>query len=172
MVMRSPSNTPTNDELSTPRIISLDVSNETKAVARFFNTFAPPGTASNHGGAFDFLAPLYQEATTSSVIHVTVDAVALLMTARNPGCDFLKKNAYRKHGIALIKLREALDDPKMSKSDNTLVSTMLLSTFEVSSGRGTLFTLPVSVENKAIQTKKLSTITALQRLNRGNRELW
>ncbi|KAI9722849.1 MAG: hypothetical protein M1828_004415 [Chrysothrix sp. TS-e1954] len=125
---------------NTPTIKCLDVSNETKAVARFFNVFMTNGQSFGATGIFDFIAPMYQEGSIESVLHKTTDAVALLMNARMPGFECLRKEAFQRHADALSRLREALADPVESKEDGTLMSTMFLSMYELF--RGTSDAIP------------------------------
>lgn len=121
-----------NLENAVPPTITL--APECEAVPFFFKNFITlPQQAESTRGYLEYLVPLYNRARPSSVLHLATTAVAMATCGQYPGRQQLLREAVSTYGKALKKLHEDLKDPKMSKSDETVLAILIFSLYEVSS---------------------------------------
>lgn len=83
-------------------------------------------------GYLELIVPLYNRARPSSALHLATNAVAMAACGNYPGRQELLRDAVATYGKALKKLNEDLKDPVVSKSDETILATLLFSLYEVS----------------------------------------
>lgn len=113
---------------------TLTLPPEFEAVPFFFKNFALlPQQAESMRGYLELLVPLHSQARPSSALHLATDTVALAVYGNYPGRDHLLQGAMKMYGKALKKLNEDLTDPMLSKSDESILATLILSLYEVSS---------------------------------------
>ncbi|EUC49845.1 hypothetical protein COCMIDRAFT_83594 [Bipolaris oryzae ATCC 44560] len=118
-----------NFENTVPSTIFL--SPECEAVPFFFKNFITlPQQAESTRGFLEYLVPLYNRARPSSVLHLATDAVAMATCGQYPGRHRLLREAVSTYGKAIKKLHEDLRDPKMSKSDETVLAILMFSLYE------------------------------------------
>ncbi|KNG44328.1 hypothetical protein TW65_08679 [Stemphylium lycopersici] len=121
-----------NLENAVPPTITL--APECEAVPFFFKNFiALPQQAESTRGYLEYLVPLYNRARPSSVLHLATTAVAMATCGQYPGRQQLLREAVSTYGKALKKLHEDLKDPKMSKSDETVLAILIFSLYEITS---------------------------------------
>lgn len=120
--------------LENPVPPSLTLAPEFEAVPFFFRNFVSlPQQAESMRGYLELLVPLYNQARPSSALHLATNAVALAACGNYPGRQDLLREAATTYGKALRKLNEDLKDPALSKSDESVLATLLFSLYEVSS---------------------------------------
>lgn len=83
-------------------------------------------------GFLEYLGPVYSGASPNSPLHDATHAVALSTFGRHPDRGALLREARMKYGRALHKVNGALKDPTKAKSDETLLTILLFSLYEVS----------------------------------------
>ncbi|KAF2012094.1 hypothetical protein BU24DRAFT_269809 [Aaosphaeria arxii CBS 175.79] len=116
-------------EHDVPPVISLPPDFE--AVPFFFKNFVSlPQQADTMRGYLELLVPLYNKARPSSALHLATNAVALAACCNYPGKEELRKEAISTYGKALRKLNSDLKDPVASKSDESILATLLFSLYE------------------------------------------
>ncbi|KAF1916321.1 hypothetical protein BDU57DRAFT_226913 [Ampelomyces quisqualis] len=104
---------------------------EYEAVPFFFKNFITlPQQAESTRGFLEYLVPLYNRARSSSVLHLATTAVAMATCGQYPGRQELLRNAVSTYGKALKKLNDDLQDPVMSKSDETVLAILMFSLYE------------------------------------------
>lgn len=119
--------------LETALPIPIHMPPEYEAVPFFFKNFiALPQQAESTRGFLEYLLPLYNQAKTSSVLHLATSAVALATCGQYPGRHELLRLAVSTYGKALKKLNDDIKDPVMSKSDETVLAILMFSLYEVS----------------------------------------
>ncbi|KAF2753762.1 hypothetical protein EJ05DRAFT_489931 [Pseudovirgaria hyperparasitica] len=121
-------------DLLTPTILpSLNPSTQTQATSFFFHNFVHlPREAESVRGFLEYLGPVYLKAGTRSPLQDATHAVALSAFGRYPERNDVLRQARVIYGQALHKVNEALRDPVKAKSDETLLSILLFSLYEVS----------------------------------------
>lgn len=104
---------------------------EFEAVPFFFKNFVSlPQQADSMRGYLELLVPLYNKARPSSALHLATNAVALATCGNYPGRQDLLREAATTYGKALRKLNSDLKDPVASKSDESILATLLFSLYE------------------------------------------
>ncbi|EOA85057.1 hypothetical protein ACJQWK_06987 [Exserohilum turcicum] len=118
-----------NCQHAVPPTISL--APECEAVPFFFRNFVTlPQQAENTRGFLEYLVPLYNRAHPSSVLHLATTAVALAACGQYPGRQQLRRQAVSTYGKAIKKLHEDLQDSHKSKSNETVLATLMFSLYE------------------------------------------
>jgi Fungal specific transcription factor domain len=87
-----------------------------------------PGTMR---GYLDFVIPLLKQREPSQGLLLAFSAVSLAALGTRPNSKALLPKADLWYLNALKEINSALRDPKMASSDSTLVSVMLMASFEV-----------------------------------------
>lgn len=107
-------------------------STEAQATAFFFRNFVLlPQEAESMRGFLELILPLYNTASHSSPLHSITHCVALSVLGNYPGRQHMVQEATVKYGEALQKVREAVKNPDLAKTDETLLSVMMFSLYEV-----------------------------------------
>lgn len=91
-------------------------------------------TSSNNGppqSVYEYLPLLLRQETSNTTLHKIVTATGLAALANSVASMPWKCEAYRMYGLAVRQLQVDLHDSVKMKSDSTLASIMMMSTFEV-----------------------------------------
>lgn len=116
--------------LSLPR--SFHDSPEQQAVNGFFvNYVLIRRHPYSRRGYLDCLLPLYQNARDDSLLSLATTAMALAIEGGSPSTAHYRKLSHSFFGRALVKTSRAIRDPIESVKDETLMSVLLLSFYEV-----------------------------------------
>lgn len=102
---------------------------ETAAVSAFFRTFI----YGDHRGsteAFDYLPAVYGVAPAGGVLYNAVHAVGLTVMSRETNDAFMLDRSWKVYAQSVEKMRTALRDSSRAKSDEVLMSVILLALFE------------------------------------------
>jgi hypothetical protein len=120
--------------LSIPR--SLNQSHEQTALTYFFSHFIlVPRHSQVSRGYLEYLLPLYINTSLDSALSAATSAISLATFGNHPDRKYLLDTAQGKYSEALIKVNRALQDPLQAKQDDTLMTILLFSLFEVGSDR-------------------------------------
>ncbi|KAH7118989.1 hypothetical protein B0J11DRAFT_552246 [Dendryphion nanum] len=104
---------------------------EVEAVPFFFKNFVPlPQQADSMRGYLELLVPVYNKTRPSSALHLAINAVALATYGNYPGRARLLQEAATTYGTALRKLNDDLKDPVASRSNDSILTTLLFSLYE------------------------------------------
>jgi hypothetical protein len=111
----------------------LTESPEEAALCYFFShfTFVPRHSQASRG-YLDYLLPLYASSSMDSSLASATAAISLATFGNNPCRNYLMHSAHEKYNDALVKVNRALRDPVKAKQDETLMTILLFSLFEVS----------------------------------------
>jgi len=105
---------------------------EDSAAGFFFRNFILlPQDSGSMRGYLEYLIPMYNAASPDSIIRLATHAVACAGLANYPTKAGLRVYANRNYGRALKDIRNRLKDPELARSDETLMTTLLLSLYEV-----------------------------------------
>jgi hypothetical protein len=109
----------------------LTVAPEVEATTFFFRNFVSlPQQAESMRGFLELLIPLYNETSSSSALHMSINAVSLAACGRFPGRERLLQKAVYMYGKALRQVNNDIQDPVRSKSDETVLATLVFSLYE------------------------------------------
>jgi len=114
-----------------PRFKHLSIPIDEQASCFFLSNFVLLPQQGAMTRYLQFLIPLLKEADPSSPLDLTFSAVALAAFGSRPNSRALLPRAEAHYVRALIRINQALKDPKTAVADSTLASVILLSTFEV-----------------------------------------
>lgn len=84
-----------------------------------------------YGGILSCCARLFSHSSRSPALHAALSAVSLGMVSRRVRQDYLSSRALSSYGIALTAIQKAIQDPVDAKTDETLLSILMLSLYEV-----------------------------------------
>jgi hypothetical protein len=104
---------------------------EATAISFFLQHHANrPRTADSQRGFLEHLAPLYQRASTDSLLHRATYALSMgaLSNARHSPVDRLE--ARRTYAKALKEMGEVIKKPRVASSNETLMTILLFSLYE------------------------------------------
>lgn len=108
---------------------------QARAVDRFFvNWVLYPANSGLFPGHLHVLPPLYHTASSDSILHCAVRAVAFAdmpKGSRDETSSFHAK-AHRSYGSALARMRELASDEESLVDDHVLAALLLIDNFEVS----------------------------------------
>lgn len=82
-------------------------------------------------GYLDCLLPLYQNTRHDSLLSLATAAMALAIEGNSPSTQHYRRLSRSFFGKALVKTSKAIRDPVESMKDETLMSVLLLSFYEV-----------------------------------------
>ncbi|KAL8684918.1 MAG: hypothetical protein Q9218_008072, partial [Villophora microphyllina] len=111
---------------------SLHEPPETQAVNAFISNYVSiPRHPYSRRGYLDCLLPLYQNTRHDSLLSLAVAAMALAIEGGPPSSQHYRELSRSFFGKALVKTSRAIRDPVESVKDETLMSVLLLSFYEV-----------------------------------------
>jgi hypothetical protein len=111
---------------------ALEYSTEAAATQFFFRNFVHlPQQSGSNRGFLELIIPSYTKASSDSPLHLATHAVALSALGNYPGNWRLKLDAGRAYGKTLNSVNEAMKDPSLATSDQTILAILLLSLYEV-----------------------------------------
>lgn len=102
-----------------------------QAACYYLANFVLLPEAGTFRGYFDFLMPLLKERDPSQSLLLAFSAVSLAAMGARPNSKALLPKADLWYLNALKEINSALRDPRRASSDATLVSVMLMASFEV-----------------------------------------
>jgi hypothetical protein len=106
----------------------------------------PPGSSSPPSrGHYEYIPSLLQGEKEDSVLATTVAAAGLAGLANVANSNAWRVDAYKLHGLALTRLKDAVEVEGKATEDKTLAAIVLMGTFEVTIFH--LLLLPVSEES-------------------------
>ncbi|KAJ8118181.1 hypothetical protein OPT61_g799 [Boeremia exigua] len=110
---------------------SIVLAPDYEPVTFFFKNFITlPQQGESTRGYLEFLVPLYNQASASSVLHLATSAVAMAACGQYPDKQALVGEAVKTYGKAIRKLNTDLKDPVMSKSNETVLAILMFSLYE------------------------------------------
>jgi hypothetical protein len=106
---------------------------EFEALAFFFRNFVllPHNSHEAGRGFLELLGPMFSQTKPSSSLHKATEAISMSALGTFPQKRELRDIAKNKYGQAIKGLALAIADPVQSKTDETLMSILLCSLFEV-----------------------------------------
>lgn len=105
---------------------------EQQAVNAFFSNYIQiPRHPYSRRGYLECLLPLYQNTRQDSLLSLATSAIALVVGGGQPSTQHYRNISRSYFGKALIKTSRAIRDPVESIKDETLMSVLLLSFYEV-----------------------------------------
>ena len=125
---------PTNSGyyLPLPLSKSFQDSPQEQAINGFFQNFVLiPRHPYSRRGYLDCLLPLYQSTRHDSLLSLATTAMALIIESGSPSTAHYRQLSKSFFGRALVKTGRAIRDPVESVKDETLMSVLLLSFYEV-----------------------------------------
>lgn len=122
--------TTANSGLFLPK--SFQETPEQQAVNAFFaNYVLIPRHPYSKRGYLECLLPLYQNTRHDSLLSLATSAMALAIEGGSPSTQHYRQISRSYFGKALVKTSRAIRDPVESVKDETLMSVLLLSFYEV-----------------------------------------
>ncbi|KAL9087267.1 MAG: hypothetical protein Q9165_006761 [Trypethelium subeluteriae] len=110
---------------------ALGIPDETQAIAFFFRHFVLlPRQTDATRGFLATLLPFYNQLGSDSSLHKATTAVALCALANLPGKAYLKGKAVGEYGRAIRKVNDIIISPSTARSDETLLTILLLGLYE------------------------------------------
>ena len=104
---------------------------ERQALAFFFAEFVcVPRHQESCRGYIEYLLPLYTQARKGSPLFDATSAAAMAAFSRKKGARRLALHAHIYYGRAVNALQESVADPELARSNETLISIMVLGLFE------------------------------------------
>lgn len=104
------------------------------ATTFFFNALRTPAGLNDATHEFMELAvPMYLAAQDGSPLQLAVEALSLASLSKKFGMQNLQQNASKKYSQALKSLGKTLSDPETAKSNATIETILLLSSYEAGS---------------------------------------
>ena len=106
---------------------------EDLAVCKFFSTYV--FVPRHHESVRDFLdclPLLFSRAPSVSLVSLATSAVALMVVGGDPSRQLERTLSRQMFGKALLMVHRAIEDPKESVQDDTLMAVLLLGLYEVS----------------------------------------
>ncbi|KAI4235404.1 MAG: hypothetical protein LQ352_008093 [Teloschistes flavicans] len=112
--------------------ISLDQPPEQLAINAWMSNYVSFTRQSySSRGYLDFLLPLYQNTRHDSLLSLATIAMALAIQGGSPRFQHYRQLSHSYFGKALLKASKAIRDPVESVQDDTLMSVLILSFYEV-----------------------------------------
>ena len=106
---------------------------EDLAVCKFFSTYVfVPRHDESVRGFVDCIPLLFSRAPSESLVSSATSAVALLVVGGDPSRQLERTLSRQMFGKALLMVHRAIEDPKESIKDDTLMAVLLLGLYEVS----------------------------------------
>lgn len=145
-------------ELS-PSVRVTDSLLEDQALCYFFDQYSIPKKPLCTPGHMEYIPPLYAvsrergDDVSSSCLRWAVDAAAFSSLANEANIPTLSRQAWKRYGMALRELKEALDAPGSPVKNETLAAIVLLTIFEDING-----------ERKGLQSSHVAGFELLVRL--------
>ncbi|KAI9723679.1 MAG: hypothetical protein M1812_000979 [Candelaria pacifica] len=97
----------------------------------FLNFVMLPRHPDSISGFMEHLLPMYQNAKVDSQLSLITSATALSALGKGRGMESLMPKAYKMYSRALVAVKKAINDPVEAKKDETLMTVMLMSLYEV-----------------------------------------
>jgi len=142
--------------------MSLAFSREVASTSFFIKNFAiPPRQKDSMRGYLEVLYPIYENASSGSLVHKATQAVALASLSNGFKTRVLRMEAQKIYGKALLEVGEAIKDPVIARSDELLMTILLFSLYEA---------ITSSQESRAAWTHHISGAVQLVKL-RGEAQL-
>ena len=109
----------------------LSIGIEREATTYFFTSFVGGRESiDTTRGFLEFALPMFQAADEASPLHLAIEAVALSTLANYPGREKLTQVSARVYGQALRATQQAIQHPRQSTSDETLMTILLFALYE------------------------------------------
>ena len=109
----------------------LGETTERQALSFFFSEFvALPRHQDTARGFIEYLLPIYSDARRNSPLLDATAAAALAALSHKRRSQQLMVHSHMHYGKAVTALQEAIGDPNIAKSNETLMSIMILGLFE------------------------------------------
>ena len=117
-----------------PQSPTLDF--EGLALGFFFNRFVIlPSSSAAARGFLEVLPSLYLNADTHSALFSATAAIALAVYASDPHREHCIGKARQKYGETLLRVNEALRDPIAARTNETLMSVLIMGLLEIITAR-------------------------------------
>ena len=117
-----------------PSSLTLDF--EGLALGFFFNRFVIlPSSSAAAPGFLEVLPSLYPNADTRSALFSATGAISLAAYTNDPGREHYIGKARQKYGETLLPVNEALRDPTAVRTNETLMSVLIMGLLEIITAR-------------------------------------